>query len=165
MYIIDSFESVIPHIKKGTLIICDIDDTLLRYEKDRNYFIDKVGKIIQNKVKAKKYANEMYEIYKDNNIPFLKHGFMNLLKKIEGRNELVFLTARKKKHEMVTRNEFKHIGLDYDSFKVFYTGERISKGDYIKKHFNVKNSIFIDDYLENIKDVSRFPSIKCFKII
>jgi len=79
----------------------------------------------------------------------------------------VFLTARSLEEEKATRKEFSFLGINYDFFKVFYTGDKISKGSFIKKNFKIKgkNVLFIDDYIGNIESVSKIPSIKCFKFI
>ena len=157
---IKSFISVIPHIKENTLVICDIDDTFLRYEKGFRYFY---------KVKTKKDANKMYREYKQKNYPKLTDysGFMLMMHILKDKGELVFLTARKSEEETDTRKEFSYLGINYDYFKVFYTGDRITKGSFIKKNFKIKgkNVIFIDDYIGNIESVSKIPSIKCFKFI
>lgn len=153
---IKSFVSVIPYIKENTLIICDIDDTFLKYEKGFNYF------------KNYKDAGKMYREYKKTNYPkFTDYsGFMQMMHHLD-KGELVFLTARKLEEENDTRKEFSYLGINYDYFKVFYTGDRISKGSFIKKNIKIKgkNVIFIDDFIGNIESVSKIPSIKCFKFI
>ena len=162
---IKSFISVIPHIKENTLIICDIDDTFLRYEKGFGYFYDKV----KTKKDAIKETDKIYRDYKQKNWPKLTDysGFMLMMHILKDKGELVFLTARKSQEEMDTRKEFSYLGINYDYFKVFYTGDRITKGSFIKKNFKIKgkNVIFIDDYIGNIQSVSKIPSIKCFKFI
>jgi len=161
---IKSFISVIPHIKENTLVICDIDDTFLRYEKGYGYFYDKV-----KANHTKKDAGKIYREYKQKNSPKLTDysGFMIMMHILKDKGELVFLTARKSEEEKDTRKEFSYLGINYDFFKVFYTGDRVSKGTFIKKNFKIKgkNVLFIDDYLGNIESVSRIPSIKCFKFI
>jgi uncharacterized HAD superfamily protein len=164
---IKSFLSVIPHIKENTLVICDIDDTFLRYEKGFGYFYDKVKH--NPKREAIKQTTNMYREYKQKNYPKLTDysGFMLMMHILKDKGELVFLTARKSDEETNTRKEFSHLGINYDYFKVFYTGDRITKGSFIKKNFKIKgkNVIFIDDYIGNIESVSKIPSIKCFKFI
>ena len=156
---IKSFVSVIPFIKENTLVICDIDYTFLRYEKGFSYFY---------KNKTKKEAGNMYREYRKTNYPTCTdyYGFIQMMNHLD-KGELVFLTARKLEEEKETRNEFSYLGINYDYFKVFYTGDRISKSSFIKKNFNIKgkNVIFIDDYIGNIESVSKIPSIKCFKFI
>jgi hypothetical protein len=92
---------------------------------------------------------------------------MLMLHILKDKGELVFLTARSLEEEMGTRKEFSFLGINYDFFKVFYTGDKISKGSFIKKNFKIKgkNVLFIDDYIGNIESVSKLPSIKCFKFI
>ena len=154
---IKSFISVVPHIKPNTLIICDIDDTFLRYEKGFGYFYDKV------KQKSKRDALKQTNYPKFTDYP----GFMLMIHILKDKGELVFLTARTLEEEKATRKEFSFLGINYDFFKVFYTGDKISKGSFIKKNFKIKgkNVLFIDDYIGNIESVSKIPSIKCFKFI
>ena len=165
---IKSFLSVIPHIKENTLIICDIDDTFLRYEKGFGYFYDKV-KPNKTKRDAIKQTGKIYSDYKQTNYPKLTDysGFMLMMHILKDKGELVFLTARKSEEEKDTRREFSYLGINYDYFKVFYTGDKITKGSFIKKNFKIKgkNVIFIDDFIGNIESVSKIPSIKCFKFI
>lgn len=164
---IKSFISVVPHIKPNTLIICDIDDTFLRYEKGFGYFYDKMKQ--KPKIDALKQTNAIYREYKQTNYPkFTDYpGFMLMIHILKDKGELVFLTARKSDEEKDTRKEFSFLGINYDFFKVFYTGDKISKGSFIKKNFKIKgkNVLFIDDYIGNIESVSKIPSIKCFKFI
>ena len=165
---IKSFISVVPYIKENTLIICDIDDTFLRYEKGFGYFYDKM-KTNKPKREIVKQTNSVYSDYKQKNYPKLtdNSGFMLMMHILKDKGELVFLTARKSEEEKDTRKEFSFLGINYDFFKVFYTGDKISKGSFIKKNFKIKgkNVLFIDDYIGNIESVSKIPSIKCFKFI
>ena len=165
---IKSFISVIPYIKENTLIICDIDDTFLHYEKGFGYFYDKI-KPNKTRREAITQTTKIYRDYKRANYPKFKDysGFMLMLHILKDKGELVFLTARKSEEETDTRKEFSYLGINYDYFKVFYTGNRISKGAFIKKNFKIKgkNVIFIDDFIGNIESVSRNPNIKCFKFI
>jgi acid phosphatase class B len=147
---IKSFISIIPHVKDKTLIICDIDDTFLRYEKGFGYFYDKV-KSKYTKREALKQAEILYNIYKQKNLPKLTDysGFTLLMHILKNKGEIVFLTARSEEEEEYTRKEFSYLGINYDYFKVYYTGDKISKGQFIKKHFKIRgiNVIFIDDFL------------------
>ncbi len=157
---IKSFVSVIPFIKENTLIICDIDETLLRYKKSFNDFY---------KIKTKKGhddAKKKYDEYKRKNVPqFTDYpGFMLMVHILKNKGELVFLTSRSNEDED-TRKELSYLGIN-DYFKVYYANDK-SKGQFIKKHFKIrgKNVLFIDDFIDNIVSVSRIPSIKCFKFI
>ena len=118
---------------------------------------------------ALKQTNAIYRDYKQTTYPKLTDypGFMLMMHILKDKGELVFLTARKSDEEKDTRKEFSFLGINYDFFKVFYTGDKISKGSFIKKNFKIKgkNVLFIDDYIGNIESVSKIPSIKCFKFI
>jgi hypothetical protein len=79
----------------------------------------------------------------------------------------VFLTARGG-GELAdwTRRDFDCLGLIYDPSGVFYTGNAMTKGEYIQNHIPLEGFekvIFIDDLQENIDSVSRhFPNIQCY---
>jgi len=87
---IKSFISVIPHIKPNTLIICDIDDTFLRYEKGFGYFYDKMKQ--KSKRDVLKQTNAIYREYKQKNYPkFTDYpGFMLMLHILRIRENLCF---------------------------------------------------------------------------
>ena len=90
---------------------------------------------------------------------------VNRVKQIDG--ELQFLTARGRQATMHTRNQFKEIGLNYDDYRVHYTGGEITKGLYISRYVNLNmygEVIFIDDlesYIDSV--VALCPSVRCHK--
>jgi len=169
---ISSFSDV--DVKNNTLIICDIDDTLIKFPKK---FIEIYEMLKNSEIKAfGKYDEQLlyedalyaYALHTNIEKPVLtdKNGFYLMLDKIKKQNSsLVFLTARDIKHEHFCKKHFTDSGLNYNDFYVYYTNNTISKGEYINKYIvlnNYDNIIFIDDRKENIESVNQyFPQIKC----
>lgn len=162
--------------KDKSLVICDIDDTLLYYPT-LDYMplcIDMIKELYpyltENDAKYKKELEGLINMYKYINSP--KHtdfdGFMNMSEKIKNTNgELIFLTARNETSTKLTIKQFNDIGLNYDNYKVHYTNNKISKGEYIKNNIDItqyNDVIFIDDYYSYIESViNEFNFIKCYK--
>jgi hypothetical protein len=155
----------------NTLIICDIDDTILYYEKNLDHFIDIVKKDFShfNQKEILQEAISYYNFYRNFNKPLHTdfNGFSNLLYKIKNFNsKLIFLTARTSNSIITTSNDFKSIGINYNDFNIYYTNNKISKGDYIKNFIDINKYnqiIFIDDnneYINSVHDL--FPNIICY---
>lgn len=191
---ISTFKKVVL-TKHKPLVLCDIDDTVIYYDKDVDYFYNFLKKNIEeikiatagpanifssvlngNRVEQmtdyelKIAAHNMYYNYRISNKP--KHcdydGFIDLVERVKTLGgELQFLTARDREATFITRKQFTDIGLNYEDYRVNYTGNRISKGDYIKRYFNLGaygEVAFIDDldsYIKTVVDVC--PSVRCYK--
>lgn len=192
---IHTFKSV-SITKRKPLVLCDIDDTVLGYDKNIDFFYDGLKKHVEN-VKSKAgifnrfrsmienvnivnmtddeirfYASKMYDDYRTYNKP--RHcdfgGFIELLKKVKSLDgELRFLTARGKSSAYFTKKQFSEIGLNYDDYKIHYTGNEISKGEYIQRYIDLKHYgevVFIDDLDPFIQSVVNLcPSIQCYKFV
>lgn len=165
----------------NTLVICDIDETLLTWNKKSSDFYHVVIDDF-SLCNAKPTEEEIHKealiwlgMYCEMFAPIMTdaNGFHNLLCRIEKSNsEIMFLTARPKNSNSnnFTRKNFIDIGLDYDKYSIHYTNNNsISKGEYIKKNINTssdkyKQIIFIDDYESYIKTVNDIlPNIVCYK--
>jgi hypothetical protein len=160
----------------NTLVICDIDNTLIYWDKKKEDFYQ----IIQEDFsyftpeKIEKEATDYFDEYVTINPPKItdSEGFDNLIQKIKllhGSN-LIFLTARYSNisnNNIFTRMNFESIGLNYDDFTVHYTNNKISKGKYIFRNIELKKYneiIFIDDYepfIKSVKDI--LPFVNCYK--
>ena len=171
--IIYSFDEIII-AKNNPLILCDIDDTILRFNYNLVHFYNE-AKILYPKASDNELfnrANNDFYIYRILNRPFHTDldGFNNLCERTQQVNgELMFITARSHFAEDTTKKQFKTIGIDYNKFKIHYLSNTISKGDYIKKNINLEGReeiIFIDDQdynLDNVKNI--LPQIKCYKFV
>ncbi len=160
----------------NTLVICDIDNTLLYWDKkdpadfysmlkhDFPYFTEE---------QIHKEALGFVQMY---NVIIAKpkltdsDGFNEMIKKIADlKSEIIFLTARNVTSAEYTKKNFKDIGLTYSNYQVHYTDNSITKGEYIKKNINItkyNKVIFIDDYECYIKTVQDLlPQIICYKFV
>ena len=170
---INSFDEIII-TKNKSLILCDIDDTILRFSYNINHFYNN-AKLLYPEVSDNELVNRAerdFYIHRILNKPFHTdlNGFNNLCKRIKDMNgELIFVTARSYSSEEITKKHFKSLGVDYNKFKIHYVSSKISKGDYIKKNINLegcKEIIFIDDLDYNLKNVKKIlPQIKCYKFV
>lgn len=172
---ISSFKDVIL-TKEKTLVLCDIDDTVLHWP-DCDY---ECQKILDSDYNICLETKEDYEIYCRDLIYTYKHinnpihtdfiGFVSMIQKLKINNsKLVFLTARNKDYSKGTKKHLTQIGLNCDEFDIHYTGSIITKGEYIQNFINLNewnDVIFIDDSENNINSVINLhPQIRCYKFI
>jgi len=147
--IINSFNNI--PIQQNTLLLCDIDETLLT---------NKSVSLVPNqnnkptiKLNLPKYTD--------------KNGFINLLQKLhETNSQIYFITSRNIKYFEFTRRQFKVLGLNIENFPVYFCGDN-PKGLIIKQIENINNFdniIFVDDLKYNLKNVKHElgDRVKCF---
>jgi hypothetical protein len=154
-----------------TLILCDIDDTLLKWDLTLEAcFIDAITLFpTETEDFQRNFARNIWLTNREMAPPSWtdQKGFINMLTNLSPCSRLVFLTARAG-GELAdwTRRDFESLGLVYDPSGVFYTGNRVTKGTFIKDHIPLEGFekvIFIDDLQENIDSVSAaFPQIQCY---
>jgi hypothetical protein len=174
---ISSFNDVIIR-KEKTLILCDIDDTVISYDKNFDFFYNSIKTTpnmhiqLYNEVQLQQYAYIKYVDYRRKNKPthcdYNGFKYMESILKNTG-GEIMFLTARDAFSSVITRNQFTQIGLNYDDYKVHYTSSKVNKGYYINKHIDTtkyNDIIFIDDLPVNIETVSLLcPEITCYRFL
>ncbi len=163
-------------IPNSSLVICDIDDTLIKSKKCLSYFVKTVEEDFKmfpddsSKESLLKDAWDMQQMY--NQIFGYDHtdsdGFFAMCDKIKkSSGQLVFLTARDAKSETATRKNFQSVGLNYDDFSIHYTNNSIPKGQFILSNINFSdysNIIFIDDNETQLSSVNEcFPQAQCYK--
>jgi hypothetical protein len=164
---ISSFNQVEVSNDLKTLILCDIDDTILHFP-DCDTFCENLIKEFRTKHEEyedelKKMKNYYKKIMRPTHTDY--DGFDSMIKKLNGK--LMFLTSRNLEGNIWTKNQLKQIGLLPDDFEIHYTGEKISKGEYIERYIDLsgwENVIFIDDYdsyIKSVKDI--YPQIICYK--
>jgi len=152
------------------LIICDIDETILHFP-DCDRFCKEWIK--SNKILYENYDTVLKELklyYKRLKAPSPTDydGFINMMRIINKTNsKFLFLTARSYSSDALTKTHLKNIGLITDEMEIHYTGEKISKGEYIKKNIDLSvwtYVIFIDNDEINIKTVTSLcPQIDCYQ--
>ncbi len=163
-------------IPNSSLVICDIDETLIKSKKCLSYFVKTVEEDFKmfpddsSKESLLKDAWDMQQIY--NQMFGYDHtdsdGFFDMCDKIKkSSGQLVFLTARDFKSEIATRKNFQSVGLNYDDFQVYYTNNSILKGQFIQLNIDsspYSNIIFIDDNETQLSSVNEcFPQAQCYK--
>lgn len=160
-----SFKNI--EIKENTLVICDIDNTILHFPNCIKKIKEIIKSISDDDDIELPYLLNMYKLTnKPEPTDFI--GFSNLLNKLENNNgKLIFLTARTEQPHEPTKKHLNTIGIDSNKFEIYYTNNKITKGEFIKNNIdlsNWSNIIFIDDFETNINSViNYFPEIKCYQ--
>jgi hypothetical protein len=160
--------------KNNTLILCDIDNTVLHYPECNNKCLE-IMKDLKNDLTEEEFNRDLNifcNYYKILNKPIHTDydGFINMVNKIkESNSKLLFLTARNKSFHNKTKEQLLHVGISCDDNDILYTDNIITKGEYIQNNININEwneIIFIDDYLSYIKSVNDiFPNIICYNFI
>ena len=166
---IDTFEKI--SIESKTLVLSDIDETILFYDGiDQEWWKKKIDYYLNVKKYDSSYASsnassnaniyaldDWFEHIKQN-LPNHtdKIGFGKFLENIKNTDsKLIFITARHPDFKQITEDHFNHLGLKSSDYEVHYLGGS-SKGQYIEKNINTsdyKNIIFIDDLDKNLISV------------
>lgn len=156
---ISSFQDVI--IKSNTLVICDIDDTLIKCKKPLEYFYQLIKDDFTDYTREiiLKDASNMQSMY--NQIYGYTHtdseGFNQMLSAIAQTNsKLVFLTARSKQTDNYTKKNLTQVGIANENFPIYYTENEKTKGQYVLDHVDlsgVDHVVFIDDYEHQVISV------------
>jgi hypothetical protein len=154
-----------------TLILCDIDDTVLKWDRTLESCIIEAVFLFPKESESfqRGFGQNLWIAYRETVPPIWtdQSGFMTMMGRLSPSSRLVFLTARAG-GELAhwTRHDFESLGLTYDPSGVFYTGNKMTKGKFIKNHIPLEGFervIFIDDLQENIDSVSgNFPDIQCY---
>jgi hypothetical protein len=158
---IESFSEIninTPH----TLILCDIDETILKYDDINDMWWKNTISFHMTKLNSyedsDQLALEEWVYYIHNNKPTHTDfsGFNDLLNKAScNNNELLLLTARNRNLEYITHDHLEHVGIDISKNKILFTNG-YSKGDYIKQYidiFKYNSVIFIDDNIKHLNSV------------
>lgn len=157
-------------LENNTLVICDIDDTLLSFEGiTRDWWIRKIKKYKElhnaNDIEADNLALDEWRKTISNQTPIFvdENGFKNMLDRIEKSNsKLIYLTARMSFMSEITKKNFKDLGIEYCD--VHYTDKK-TKSDYVLSNINLheyNKVIFIDDDVRNINDVESIKKLFAF---
>lgn len=158
----------------NTLLLIDIDDTTLYYDKNIYHFYN-LNKQMYPELTNDAHASFAYSDYcRYTQYRSPSHtdatGFARLVERAKKSNSVVmFLTSRNCRSEQLTKMEFASIGINYDLFEVHYTNNDISKGDYIGRYIDCtkfKEVVFIDNDEKNIESVQiSCPRIVCYKFV
>lgn len=168
---INSFSPVDININENesTLVLCDIDETLLKFKHENEYINKKWWeKVFEHYYRwtgnynyAEKLAYEEWNKIIDKIIPEYtdKDGFEAMLNKLQNGHgndrSITFVTARKQNCEELTMKHLQAVNKNLLDHKVLFCGDE-SKGICIKNSIDLtkyKKVIFIDDLVSNIDDV------------
>ena len=156
---INTFSQINP-IKPKTLVVLDIDETILRFQQiDNKWWDDTYTRLLPYyKEKTSTHVELMWIKHISNNKPILldKDNFYIFLKNIENENcELILLTARNKSISFLTMKHLESCGLNINLSRVFYN---INKGVELQKIVttifpDIQNILFVDDLEENLTNI------------
>ena len=157
---INSFNKI--KISDNNLILCDIDETILYFNKiNKNWWNKRISYhlCLSNCSQTAFYNtyNEWLNYVQKNKPKYTdKLGFFQMLFEIKNKNsKIYFITARFPEVKQITYEHLDHLGIDYYNNPIYFVGNR-SKGDFIKNNFNLdkyNKVIFIDDNEKNLNDV------------
>ena len=170
VFIIDTFNQIYIPTNKKPIIICDIDHTVVRPIKSYDDCFQEFKKQYADHIFLDGVINKL--LCDSINLGRIKHtdeiGFIKMLNKVkELDGKLLFLTARRSIHHDATINHLKKVGIqNVENFEIHYTGNEITKGDYIYK-YNLLNGhnhiIFIDDNASCVESVRKvYPTSQCY---
>ena len=170
--IVSSFVDV--KIQPETLVLCDIDETLLKFETiDRTWWKTGFEKHYQ---KTQDYEiadvlilEEWKNVVMETDPTHTDlEGFKIMLDRIhKTKSQLLFVTARSADLKEVTKEHFKTLGVSSD--EIYFCGTA-SKGEVIQQSIELdkhKHVVFIDDHISNIEAVQDvFGSrITCYQFV
>ena len=168
--IINTFKRIFFDENKKPIVICDIDHTFIRPKSDYSECYKKLRFKHYNPVKIHKMVLYLlkYSMNKGLVKQTDKEGFLYMLERIkECGGKLIFLTARSSVYHQKTIQDLTTAGLQNpQQFEIFYTGNEITKGDYMKKFTLLEgydHHIFIDDHSYWLDSASRiYPNMDCY---
>lgn len=156
---INSF-SQINSIKPNTLVVLDIDDTIMKFQQVDTEWWDNTYNRLYPSYKENTYTQVelLWTDYISNNKPIVadKANLYNFLDNVTNRNcELILLTARDKSISLLTVKQLKECGLDIHWSRIFYSRTKGSELKYIVTTLfpHIENIIFVDDLVENLVDI------------
>lgn len=152
------------NIQPNTLILCDIDDTLLHHPAINNawnllintfFYMQHHAETglydrLESQKKTDQFCNHIFDT-----VPFQhtdRDGFFAMVEKAA---EFVFVTARYEVAKEFTYGNLRSIDVDPEVYKVHFCGG-VAKGEYIIKNFDLAkydHVIFIDDQTPNLENV------------
>jgi len=172
------------NIRPKTLVICDIDHTILTWPKTKQDFNDlyfnktpfglgSMFRTISEVSGLSKIINSEYAQYCANTppIPTDFYGFRDMDETLSrSGGKIIFLTSRWRESHDYTLTQFRMLGLK-DNPVIYYTNGSHDKGLFIKQHLGAtvleyNHIAFIDDLQEVLDSViSQHPHIFCYKFV
>lgn len=154
---------IIPH----TLVLCDIDNTILYTNEDQENSELVYNRLISHYLplvrfdmkKATKCANREYSA-RYPMLPTDPNGFERMIRKIRETEgcDFLFLTARKPDTWQHTEKHLREIGLMTEEYIVHFS-DTVPKGEYANRYINMnsyRRVVFIDDLRENLENMRMY---------
>lgn len=153
---ISDFNEIKINENYSTLVLCDIDDTVIKYNCiDENWWNTQDATVEMKYKKLKEWESYIKECDPE----FTCNNFLKFYKNVKNNDDsdIIFITARAKHMEYFTH---KHLDLlDIPKNNLVYHLDHNPKGHFIYKNINFskyKEIIFIDNDIENINSVNDF---------
>jgi predicted secreted acid phosphatase len=141
---IKRFDSIL--IQFNSLVLCDIDDTVLNYKNETEEYWKTHNH--GDDPKYRKWANLINNVEPKFTCDTFKE-FYDVIKNTQ--SELVFITARDSIHKSMTENQLEKLGIT--GHEIYFLEGNL-KGDFIKNKFEIgRHTIFIDDNEKQVYDV------------
>ena len=168
--IIDTFKSIFLPINKKPIVICDIDLTFIRPTRNYIDIYNQIKSDFSDEKELEQMVNDL--LHMSLTVGLVKQtdkeGFNLMLERINQLGgKFIFLTARGSQAHNKTIKDLQNAALDNpENFEIHYTGNEITKGDYIKKNKlldGYNHHIFIDDYPHFLESALRYyPDMDCY---
>jgi hypothetical protein len=170
--VINTFKGVFFDQRRKPIVICDIDHTFIRPIRDYKDCYNQIKQDFHNhkEIDIDRDVNDILEM--SIKLGMVKQtdekGFLLMLERIQTlEGKIVFLTARSSESHTKTLQDLTKAGLlNPDKYEIHYTGNRVTKGEYIRNH-NLLNGynhpIFIDDYPHFLESALKlYPTMDCY---
>ena len=168
--IINTFKTILFNENKKPIVICDIDHTFLRPQRNYSDIYNQIKPDFSDIRELDKFAKQMYDACI--NVGLVKQtdneGFIQMLERIKQLGgKFLFLTARSSLAHDKTIKDFIKCGLENpEQYEIHYTGNEITKGHYIKKNnllHGYDHHIFIDDFPHFLESALQiYPNMDCY---
>lgn len=174
LFKINSFASI--DIKPSSLVLCDIDDTVLTYPLDLTHWFNKTKTYLIeindyfDDEDCKAIAQNEWADYREVTAPIHTddQGFKQMEATLASTNgRLMFITARSAQFKEKTHKDLKAIGINGDAYPIHFTlDHKISKAEYVGKFIDMtgyEQIYFIDDNVPTVKLMKlAFPHAHCY---
>lgn len=172
---ISSFLEIADLIDKDTLVVLDIDETIMEYTGVNNdywwnlfnFYFEKLKDYDLAEEAAEKEWNELVVKSKPKHTD--REGINKLFEKIKEHSALfIFVTARNSAMSVETMTHFEHLGFPKDAWIFYDSNEKGPRLKTILKmfpHLVKPKIIFVDDLDVHLISMERTfgPLVKCFK--
>lgn len=164
-------------IKPNTLILCDIDDTLLHHPALNNSWTTLIHNffLMHSRTVFNMYNNKLANIAAERYIEKIlqeipirhtdREGFFSMVEKA---TDFAFVTARSPEAKQFTYSNLESLDIPPDKYPIHFCGYT-AKGEYINTNFELSKYdyiVFIDDQernLDNVGTILYHPNLELYK--